>query len=300
MTDTSAPDHEAQNCVFVTVVRDHEMYRRLVKCNSNNAGGTFVAYDNSLENRNITTRYNSFLDSWDYSSKAWFVFLHEDYEFLEPIGRILAGVDKRCIYGTVGAKTTRPGDDILWALNSNRDGSSLKLFGRPFQGQPLVLTSDCNCMIVHSDLVRSFGLRFDEKLSFDLYVEDFEINAFEKHGIETRIIGILNHHYSYGHIAHRFYVQRRYLRQKYSEASRVYGTTTKQLIGPSRLVLQAIRANRCYRRMQGLRRLLHFFWYLKYSRDGYVRVRFLGVVLKFRAAGRYARYIFAQQELRRR
>ena len=286
-----ADGNDCSGCVFVAVVRDHDMYARLVKGNPNNAGGEFVAFDNLAENLSVTARYNSFLNSWDYSREAWFVFVHEDYEFLEPVGPILSKVDRQSIYGTCGARSTRPGDDIVWALNSNRDGTDLALYGRPFSGTPTVLTSDCNCIIVHSTLVREFSLRFDEKLTFDLYAEDFEMSAFERFGIQTKILGIANHHYSFGNIAPRFFVQRRYLMDKYRNASRVYGTTTKQLIGPMPLVLEAKRANRRWRSFGWLRRVGRFFWYRKYSRDGFVRVRIVGLRFKFPVAGRYAQYV---------
>ena len=284
-------DSGAPLCVFVTVVRDRGMYSRLVRDNPCNAGAEFVAFDNLAENLSVTRRYNSFLESWDYSREAWFVFLHEDYEFLEPVAPILGSVGRRCIYGTCGARSTRPGDDVAWALNSNRDGTQLGVYGRPFAGQPTVLTSDCNCMMVHSSLVRELGLRFDERLTFDLYVEDFEIAAFERFGIPTKVLGVLNHHYSFGNIAPRFFVQRGYLMEKYADASRAYGTTTKQVIGPVRMVLAARLANRRRRRTEWLRRLLRLVWRVKHSRDGRVRVRLLGLPLRFMAAGRYAPYL---------
>ena len=286
--ETNDLRRDCQGCVFITVVRDHALYGRLVRENPHNAGGAFVAFDNRTENLSVTVRYNAFLDGWDYSRKAWFIFVHEDYEFLEPVGPLLARVDPRCIYGTVGARSTRPGDDVVWALNSNRDGSDLGLYGRPFSGEPVVLTADCNCLMVHSDLVREFHLRFDERLTFDLYAEDFEISAFERHGVPTRILGVANHHYSFGHITKRFFVQRRYLMEKYANASRAYGTTTKQLIGPLPLVLAAKRANRRWRSWSWLRRIGRFFWYRKYSRDGYMRLRLLGLRLKFPAEGKYS------------
>ena len=273
---------DSAGCVFVTVVRDPEMYSRLVRENPNNACGEFVAFDNAAENLPITTRYNSFLDGWDYSRRAWFVFVHEDYELLEPLGPCLDCVDTRCIYGTVGARSTRPGDDVLWALNSNRDGSDLGLYGSPISAPVTVLTSDCNCLIVHSDLVRDYHLRFDERLTFDLYAEDFEINAFERYGVRTKVLGVLNHHYSFGHVGRRFFEQRRYLMGKYAHAGRAYGTTTKQIIGPMGLVLAARRENRRWRRMAWLRKIAWFFWRVKYSRDGNMRIRVLGVVLRRR------------------
>jgi hypothetical protein len=76
--------------------------------------------------------------------------------------------------------------------------------------------------------------------------------------------------------------------EKYACAARVYGTTTKQLIGPMPLVLDAWRTNRMRRKMRWLQKAVRFFWYFKHSRDGRVRVRILGIPLRFKAAGRYA------------
>ena len=57
MPDMFPMDRGVPRCVFVTVVRDHELYRRLVSGNSNNAGGEFVAFDNLVENMSVTRRY---------------------------------------------------------------------------------------------------------------------------------------------------------------------------------------------------------------------------------------------------
>ena len=40
-----------------------------------------------------------------------------------------------------------------------------------------------------------------------------------------------------------------------------------------------------------LRRIGRFFWYRKYSRDGYMRLRVLGFRARFRAAGKYAEHM---------
>ena len=68
--------------------------------------------------------------------------------------------------------------------------------------------------------------------------------------------------------------------RKYADASRAYGTTTKQIIGPMPLVLAARRANRRWRRLAWLRKIARFFWYRKYSRDGYMRLRVFGLRIK--------------------
>lgn len=271
-----------KDCVYITVVRDEEMYSRLVKDNPCNRGGDFRLLDNRSENKSVTERYNAFLESWDYSKDAWFVFIHEDYEFLEPLSPILKRASKACIYGTVGMKSVRSGSDVLWALNSNRDGSRLGLYGNPIKKPVEVLTTDCNCMIVHSSLVKKHGLRFDENLLFDFYTEDFEMNAYERFGIKTYVLPAKNHHYSFGNIGKRFLTQRRYLLKKYANASRVYRTTTRQFFGPMREVVRTIYQNRLLRRLDRPKRLGHFFWYKKYSRDGYCRIRIFGLRFKWK------------------
>ena len=42
-----------------------------------------MAIDNNEENLPISARYNAFLDGYDYSNPAWFVFAHEDFELEE-------------------------------------------------------------------------------------------------------------------------------------------------------------------------------------------------------------------------
>ena len=273
-----------RNCVFISVVRDFPFYERLVRGNPVNAGAKFVAFDNLAENRSITSRYNSFIDGWNFAAEAWFVFLHEDFQFLEPVGRILDTCDKNHIYGVVGPRTTRPDSDILFSLNSDRDGGRLSFFGEPFDTPVEVLTSDCNCLIVHSSLVRRLNLRFDENLLFDFYAEDFEIAARERFGIRTFVLPVRCRHWSFGHMGERFFRQRGYLMRKYAAAKRVYRTTTRQLIGPRRAAAKMLLSNRLWARRDWLRRILHFFWYRKFSRDGFMRIRILGLRFKRRYA----------------
>ncbi len=84
--------------IVVSVVRDFELYERLVKNNSNYADAKFVSFDNSKENLTIPQRYNSFLNAYDYSKPDWFVFCHEDWKLCEQ----LTFPSKDAIYGVIG------------------------------------------------------------------------------------------------------------------------------------------------------------------------------------------------------
>lgn len=224
---------------FISVVRDFATYDRLVRNNPNNIGGRFVAFDNNAENLTIPERYNSFIKSYDYSKPDWFVFCHEDFQFLEVLTSKFPMMHENSLYGVFGARLRAPGVGLQ--IDSNKDGSNMSFRGMPVSRPTSVDTIDCACLIVHSSLVARHGLRFDPNLTYDLYAEDFGIFAREKFGIDTKVLPIRSHHYSYGCIQPRFHEQLAYLNAKYAGASRVYATSTCHAIGRKDMLADAIR-----------------------------------------------------------
>ena len=223
------PQGMKEHCILISVVRDEVMYQRIVADNPKLVGYEKRMLDNRKENLGIPTRYNQFLDEYDYTQPAWFVFCHEDMEFLQDLS-ILCDVSHDSLYGTIGVTLRRGIRDLtlgLWGRekNSNKDGTGCCWIGRPVHKPHRVLTFDCQCLIVHSDLVRKHHLRFDEHLTFDLYVEDFCIGASESHGIRSYVIPINCHHYSFGNIQPRFTEQLHYLQEKYKHSRRCYAST---------------------------------------------------------------------------
>ena len=208
------------NIVFVSVVRDVNMYRRCVSDNRHNRESRFVSFDNRAKNEPVSTLYNRFLDGYDYSSPAWIVFCHEDFEFLESFKNVVGILDISAIYGPVGGRLfcrhrwllggIWPGECVGRITQSDKDGGNWITFGRSVQTATIADVLDCQCLIVHSSLVRTHHLRFDEHLSFDLYAEDFCLGAAVKYGIITRILAIKCHHYSYGNLLPRFFEQKSY------------------------------------------------------------------------------------------
>lgn len=206
--------------VFITVTRDHTLYRRLFKTIDSKSCQTF---DNTHSNAPIPKRYNEFLDGYDYSKPSWFVFCHEDFEFQESIEPLLQELPADALYGPIGC--ARKGifpfrhQAFLGQLTEqNRDGT-----GKPWQvGQPVpvltpVETFDCCCLIVHSTLIEEHHLRFDEELAFDLYVEDFCAMAKVKHGIQSRILPFKATHHSGSKPTERLYRHLPYLATKYPD-----------------------------------------------------------------------------------
>lgn len=216
--------------VIISVVRDYEMYNRLIKNNVHNKSAIFVDYDNTTENKSIPERYNSFIDSYDYSKEDWFVFCHEDWEIKEKWERRFKYLDKNSLYGPIGVILYSFGKFLklhkigtIW--NSNRENTDGSITGQYASTGTEVSTFDCQCLIVHSDLIKKYNLRFDENLHWDLYVEDFCANAREKYDIKSRIMNLHCQHYSFGNIQQRFYDNFHYLKNKYKGAKYAYSST---------------------------------------------------------------------------
>lgn len=211
---------------IVSVVRNYDMYGRCVLDNPYCKGLKAVALDNREENLSISVRYNQFLDSC--TEPAWIIFCHEDWALGCDILPLLQELDKGSLYGPIGVwiRECRNSDFLEVrgrTVDGPKDGSKAFVYrGMSLDGK--VDTFDCQCLIVHNSLVREKGLRFDERLSFDLYVEDFCVSAFENYGIESRILPLECRHYSLGTIGQRFYDSLSYLREKYANAVKRHAT----------------------------------------------------------------------------
>ena len=203
---------------IVSVVRDYAMYNKCIAENPCCAGCTLVPLDNRTENLGVSQRYNQFIDGLE--GDGWVVFCHEDWMPLQDIRPLLRGLDKGCIYGPIGAiMEVCPRADFIHISGHiqqrRKDGSWHKdVRGTWKDGQ--ADTFDCQCVIAHSSLLREKGLRFDEKLTFDLYVEDFCASAWLKE-VPSKILPVRCRHYSGGTVGKRFFDSLAYLQEKYRD-----------------------------------------------------------------------------------
>ena len=212
---------QLNDVLLVSVVRNFEMYRNFFERNAALAGVKLLPADNRVENLPIPVRYNTFLDGYDYSQPAWFVFAHEDFEIREPIMGKLADCDCGSLWGVIGGRRRS-----LFGFGISGHYGSIVDADRSHPGQYVrvgklvrkgfpVETFDCCALIVHSSLVQRYGLRFDPKLEFDLYVEDFCAMAKVRHGIASRILPFEATHHSLSVPQKRYYDLLPYLRRKY-------------------------------------------------------------------------------------
>lgn len=192
--------------------------------------------NNTIENKPISVRYNEFLDNYDFNMDTWFIFMHSDFEFLSFPSCILNNLDKNKIYGPIGVKIYKHKDKIYNVIKGKMLENNYKnklSHNLNYKFNDLNLdTLDCVCMIIHSSLVRRYNLRFDENFLFDLYVEDFCINAKKKFNIDTEVVYFDCAHYSIAvseiYYTNRYLKQLKYINQKYPND--IYGGTVS-LIG---------------------------------------------------------------------
>jgi len=211
---------------IVSVVRDFEMYDRCVRNNPFCQAFRQVPLDNRAENLPVPVRYNQFLDT--LQEDGWIIFCHEDWRLDEDLMPSLRDLDKGCLWGPIGIwlKECRHSDFMEvrgCVTDSFKDGSDPRRY-RGFAMEGRVDSFDCQCLVVHSSLIRQHDLRFDENLTFDLYVEDFCVAAHVKAGIESRILPMRCQHYSRGTISQRFQDSLSYLQKKYAFAAKRYAT----------------------------------------------------------------------------
>lgn len=209
----------------VTVVRDPEMYAQCVRDNACLAGCRLVPVDNTQQNRPVPVCYNEFLDT---APSGWLVFCHEDWQALEPLLPVLERLSPDCIYGPIGVfLEEHPLCDRILMRGAVRQCAKDGSHPRRIQGlepEGRVDTLDCQCLIVHASLVREHQLRFDERLSFDLYAEDFCVAAYERAGIVTKTVPLDCLHRSSGHISPAFRQALRLVRRKYASSAKRYVT----------------------------------------------------------------------------
>ncbi|MBR1574676.1 MAG: hypothetical protein IJ652_07510 [Bacteroidales bacterium] len=221
----------SQTIHIVSVVRDFSMYGKCVADNPWCRDFHRVYYDNREENLPIPARYNHFIDS--HPEEGWIIFCHEDWQLLCDIRPILETCDPGCLYGPVGQYVEMcehaDFESISgYVIQSRKDGSHAKeIIGMIDAG--IVDTFDCQCIIVHTSLLRKYGLRFDPHFAFDLYTEDFCAMAHSRYGIASRTLEFPCQHYSEGVAGERFHARLDDIKAKYKDAPKRYGLTVGRL-----------------------------------------------------------------------
>lgn len=223
---------------YISVINNFDLYNKCIKQNpfvTLPQKTHLIEFDNTKDNIYIAKRYNSFLNNYNYEKEAWFIFCHCDWEPMENINAKIQNLDKSCIYGPIGSKAEIFKNKLIvyltgFCYEKRRDGSGLRPLGALTKGTEITDTFDCQAMIIHSSLIQKYNLRFDENLKWDLYVEDFCINAKKQYKIPSYAIRLESCHWSGYHITPKSYYQSlEYINQKYPNDS--FGGTVSPIGG---------------------------------------------------------------------
>lgn len=218
------------NTKVICVFNNQEIFDKVVKNNENLKNCEIIAFDNSKENIAITKRYNNFIKEkikLDANNEGfWCAFIHQDFGFMESPNSVFEKLDKRFIYGVVGAK-------FFNIIHFNRDGFKrffVKNYGMILQGnndfnfheygqkikRPKTVNSiDCCCVIVHSSLIRKYNLEFDENLNFHMYAEELCYKAKKTYKIKTKVVQMDCFHMGTGKLDEEFKKSAQYLKEKF-------------------------------------------------------------------------------------
>jgi hypothetical protein len=200
---------------LVTVFITPEMYNRFFTSSANVNCYDLIGIDNRRLNRGLSIIYNEVIENHT-NDDCWLFFVHEDFEIKCDLA-IIDSLDRRSVYGTFGINLEHDvpvgyGKHIC----SKKDGSGPLDVGNEVLDIVKVQTLDCQSILIHTSLLANHTLlRFDENLTFDLYAEDFSINAQERHGIDVKVFPLKFQHYSYGKVTERYHAGLRYLAEKY-------------------------------------------------------------------------------------
>ena len=146
---------------------------------------------------------NEFIASCDLSEDAWLFFVHADYEILDDLGQVFAPLDRNCLYGPHGVVKAKYRDKYYSIyLNSHvQENRHDNGFNPGHTNLDLAGDNDrVECLdsiiAIHTSLLRRYPkLRFDDKLTIHLAIEDISINGLLNYGIESRQLFInANHH----------------------------------------------------------------------------------------------------------
>lgn len=194
------------NYIF-SVVNNLEQYNRCVKDNPHlSAWVRQHALNTPQHNVSIATHYNTFIEKVILPTRedGWVIFCHQDFEFLEDPLPILRSLPRHVIYGPLGMQRRAwlPGITRGTAYGQLRSGPYI-IGLRTDRPQP-VDTLDCCCLMIHTSLLKKYGLRFDEQFDFHLYAEDFCLQAHQKK-LEIQALQSNCIHYSNGTLSNAFF-----------------------------------------------------------------------------------------------
>lgn len=204
--------------IFVPFINE-AMVERFFRKNPYLDGVDVSLIDNRGVNSGISEIYNSVIAS-SLDQDLWLLFVHEDFEIRGPLFD-LTDLPRNAVYGTFGVRMSGHSPiGVGRHTCSRKDGSEAVKLGAKIETPTWVDTLDCMAIMLHTSMLRKHpGLRFDQNLSFDLYCEEFCLNAQENFGIPVMVLPLAFQHYSHGKITERYFRGLEHLARRYPDSA---------------------------------------------------------------------------------
>jgi glycosyltransferase involved in cell wall biosynthesis len=203
---------------IVCVSNNELMYSRVILSSAFMTEHAIIKYENTPdENSPIPIRYNQAIQSLLESGySGWIFFVHNDFSVMQSLDSVVKDLDHFSLYGPIGAVLAN-GEKVLVGEILQAHQERLIYHGTKIESPVVVDTVDCQCLFLHTDLLRKFNLQFDENatLSFHQYVEDFCLNASMTYGVRTYAVPLVCKHLSWGKLNKGFYLAIDYINSKY-------------------------------------------------------------------------------------
>lgn len=155
------------------------------------------------------------------STKKWFKGLFSNkFGYYPSLKFEIKGLfSKDYKFLTVEKHESQPGlfkRKLLGQISQGQGDSDFEKLGKLIKSPKSVESLDCCCLIVHSSLIRKHNLKFDENLSWHMYVEDFCMGAKKNYGIKTKAVQFDCFHLGKGNLNEDFYSAAKYVKDKYN------------------------------------------------------------------------------------
>jgi len=183
---------------FVCVSDDELIYTRAMRSSAYMTEHPILKYEDYEGHTPIPVRYNQAIHTLLESAyNGWIFFVQGDVSLLEPVDDLVASLDHHCLYGPIGAVLEGWEKKLVGQILQAQNGG-LSYLGSRIEQPTLVDTVDSLALLLHTDLLGTYPLRFDEheRLSCHQYVEELCLHANVNYSIQTYVVPIRCRHIS--------------------------------------------------------------------------------------------------------
>ncbi|MDR2892476.1 MAG: class I SAM-dependent methyltransferase [Deltaproteobacteria bacterium] len=188
---------------IISAIKDGKRHKQCLLAGKTPPEDTFAMHQLPVRNKLSEVRlFNAFLSDLPDDATGWLLFCPDTTVFQNLSADLLENLDTDSIYGIFGARLAKNLQEkkfceycgqiheLPQAGKRPQDLLSVKLRGTEVRAGTEVDVLGRQCLLLHSDLCRRTGLKFDSEYAEDFHVEDFCLRAAAGHGVKSRITSL--------------------------------------------------------------------------------------------------------------